>query len=699
MVRIDCDESGFTAATGKYTFAFASEKAAGVLKRTASCGVGLTISFVPVVDGAALEGFHVRHVRRTGATVALACEAGGGAVKLVFTLNEKSVVYSYVLPNRDGLKEFALGEIRGDFFQCHNFDPDLARFDLPRRIETTLRISSRRVAYQDFMQLEQGNFVIPPYLLALTDRKDFFGLGLLDVPQVTIPFDCRVGTTRFLLRFDYDGNPRHGEYVSPRFCISVASSRVGVLEAYRESLGSAGTSRKRWPGPWLREPIYTTWGDQVYRKHVEEGRFTCEAEAEKHLSIELIDEALDRLGREGIFPKTIVIDEGWSRTLGDWDADDAKFKGSLAERIREKQSQGYRIFLYFSPFLVAKDSEVARVHPEFLVKDPAGTPRTVNRSGRDYFLSDWTNARLREHVLAKVRRMVAPDGLGADGIKLAGTKFLPESTDGMAEGSYGFGEGYLLSVLRDVREAVRDAKSEAIISLACLNPLFEPYFDLVRLGNTSEVNHDLHVLRAETCSWLMPDMPVDTDDWASYQKVIGTTTFIKVIAGIPNIFSAFYRGDGRLRVQGAAGGHPVTPSREQYRTISAAWKMYEFARDARRGNLHIDYSCMEFSTGPAHTDGPFVRTYQGGNVLAVHAGKDVYLASLLDAKVIIDVPDGFDVSSVERIGRDGTRTVVAFRKVLKGRILFHALSSRDETCYYHIQGADRWPPGSRSTLS
>jgi hypothetical protein len=686
MVRIECRKSGFTATTGRYTFAFDSGKAAGVLKRAGSDGEGLRISFVPAVDGAAVEGFRVREVRSMGATAAAACESGRGAVQIAFTLNEKSVVYSYTLANPGGLEEFALGEVRGDFFQCHNFDPDLACFDIPRKIETTLRISSRRVGYQEFMQLEEGNFVIPAYVLALSDGRDFFGFGLLDVPQATIPMDCRVGTKRLLVRVDYTGNPPQGEYVSPRFEIAVASNRVGVLEAYRESLGPAEGSRKARPAVWWREPIYTTWGDQVYRKYIEEGRFTSEAGAEKYLSIDLIDEALARLGREGIFPRTIVIDEGWSRALGDWDAEDAKFKGSLGDCIRRKQSQGYRIFLYFSPFLVAKDSEVARTFLEFLVKDPSGAARSVSRSGRDYYLLDWTNAGAREQVLAKVRAMVAPDGLGADGIKIAGTKFLPEPTDVMAERSYGFGEGYLLSVLRDIREAARGANAEAAISLACLNPLFEPYFDIARMGNTSEVNHDLHVLRAETCSWLMPDVPVDTDDWASYQKVIGTTTFIKAVAGIPNIFSAFYRGDGRLKVQGAPGGHPVTPMREQYRTISAAWKMYEFARDAGRGKLRIDYDRMEFSTDPAD-GGPFVRTYQGGNVLAVYAGKDVYLATLLDAKVVIDIPDGFDVSSVERIGRDGTRSAVLFRKVLKTRILFQALSSRDETWYYHIQGA------------
>jgi hypothetical protein len=344
-----------------------------------------------------------------------------------------------------------------------------------------------------------------------------------------------------------------------------------------------------------------------------------------------------------------------------------------------------RVFLYFNPFLVATDSETAQAHPEWLVKDSQGAPRLAERSGRSYALLDWTNARARERVLARVRAMVAPTGLAADGLKVAGVKFLPEPTDALADRAYGFGEGYLLRVLRDIRTTVSEANPDAAISLACLNPLFGRYFDLVRLGNTSEVNHDLHVLRAETASWLMPEKPIDTDDWASYQKVIGTTTFIKVIAGTPNLFSAFCRGDGRLKVQGAPGGHPVTPTKDSYRTISAAWKMHEFARDARRSRLHIDYDRMEFSTDPAAP--VFARTYQGGNVLAVYREDGVFVASLLDAKVILDVPAGFKVEAVERTARDGSHSAVAFKTVLGNRILFAALSSRDDTYYYHVKGA------------
>lgn len=58
---------------------------------------------------------------------------------------------------------------------------------------------------------------------------------------------------------------------------------------------------------------------------------------------------------------------------------------------------------------------------------------------------------------------------------------------------------------------------------------------------------------------------------------------------MPNIFSAFYRGDGRSLHSGAMGEHLVSILSEQYRVISAAWKIYNFSKNISRNNLCIDY--------------------------------------------------------------------------------------------------------------
>ncbi|MFA6134735.1 MAG: alpha-galactosidase [Phycisphaerae bacterium] len=673
-----------TADAGAYRFEFSGRDAGGRLFDAYCPQPVLTMSFVPAVNGQMMADFTVTGVEVSARTATVACRAGGVSLALSINFTPCGLVYSYSF-DAAGLAKLELGGIEGQFFQVCNFGADLSRMDLPATAAMDLQVSSRRVQYDKFFQLDGGNFMMPPYLLAFFDRRRYVGLGLLGVSDAANALDVRASAGHLGVSFDYARGPKSGRYDSPPLLICLADSPVGILQAYRDSLPPAPPRTAE--QAWWRRAIYTTWGDQVYRKHIAEGRFQAEAGAEKHLSAEMIDAALAELASHDIRPGTIVIDEGWSRSLGDWDADDAKFAGSLRQYIRHKQAEGYRIVLHFNPFLVDAASSLAVGHPQFLVADTAGKPCKVARSGRDYCLFDWSRPDVREHLCRKIAAMVAPAALGADGIKLSGVKFLSDPADVLAERAYGVGERYLLAVLEDISRAVKQAAPEATIFLACLNPLFSHCFDIVRLGNTSEVNHDLYVQRAATASWLLPGRPIDTDDWACYAKVLGATTFIKALAGVPNIFSAFYRGDGRLKVQGAAGGSPIRMSAEQYRVISAAWKMHEFSRDIDRSNLRVDYDRMEFSTPPAVDGQPFARTYQGGNTLAVYRGRDIHLASLLEAKLIIDLPDGFEPIRVERVDRAGTRQKVDFRKCLGNKIVFDAQSSRDEAYYYHIQGA------------
>ncbi|MBN1673431.1 MAG: alpha-galactosidase [Kiritimatiellae bacterium] len=687
MIRIETTEAGFEAHTDAYRLAFAAAGLAGTLSTGSSGEPVLRLSFVPAVDGEPMADLTVESVTRNGTEVDVACRRGRAPVTLRFSVREEGFLYSYRLRADPPFARFALGPIEGAFLQVHNFVPDLQRFDIPAKITTPLRISSRHKAYDAYFQLDHGNYMIPPYLAALYDGKQLVGFGLAEVPALTVPFDASVSAREFRVQFDYGRAARAGEYASPLFAVMLAAGREGILDAYRALVEPGPPGPAARPPAWWLNPLYTTWGDQVYTKHLEEGAFSSEAGSERHCSAALIDAGLKRLENEGIRPGTLVIDEGWSAALGDWAPADERFGGSLAAYIARKHEAGYRVGLYFNPFLVAADSRVAEAHPDWLVRDADGNPRRIARSGREHHLFDWSASGFRAHIRGALAHMVGPDGLNADAVKVSGTKFLPAPEDRHSDPGYGRGEQYLLAVLRDIHAAVKAADPDAPVFLACLNPLFGAYFDIVRAGNTSEVNHDLHVLRAATASRLLPGKPVDTDDWAAYQKVIGTTTFIKALAGIPNIFSAFYRGDGRLKVQGAMGGNPLRISKEQYHVISTAWRLYEMSRGIDRARLHIDYERMEFSTR-REGDTPFVRTYQGGNILAVYNGPDIYLTSLLDTKAVIDLPAGRRATAVQRCDRNGRTENTPFHDCKGNRILFDARSCRNATLYYHIRGGE-----------
>ncbi len=150
----------------------------------------------------------------------------------------------------------------------------------------------------------------------------------------------------------------------------------------------------------------------------------------------------------------------------------------------------------------------------------------------------------------------------------------------------------------------------------------------------------------------MPGKPIDMDDWACYQKVIGVTTYLKALCGIPNLYSSKYRGDGRNFYMGAMGGHPVETSDEQFNVLASAEALYQKSKSIPRDELKIDFNSMTFQAGP--TDKVHVRTYQGGNVLAVYKDNEIFFGSLLDSTVVIELPENFQVASIDRILNDGS---------------------------------------------
>ncbi|MBK7939327.1 MAG: alpha-galactosidase [Lewinellaceae bacterium] len=73
-------------------------------------------------------------------------------------------------------------------------------------------------------------------------------------------------------------------------------------------------------------------------------------------------------------PAFFQIDDGWQTAVGDWLSATPAFPrgmGALAKNIREK---GLLPGLWLAPFVAAKNSELTRKHPEWLLKDAKGKP-------------------------------------------------------------------------------------------------------------------------------------------------------------------------------------------------------------------------------------------------------------------------------------------------------------------------------------
>ncbi len=680
QAQITHNHKGIQVTAGSYRFFLDSVEPRAVLRSGAN-GAGIVISLAPMVNGARAQCAVTRvQVEETSGKIPalVATLAMPGATLDIRCACDEAGVAISCTTRSDSIAGVTLCSISGDFNQLHSFVPDLARIALPENTDIPIQIDSHSRAYSDFFQFDNGNFMMPPYLLAVSGAAGYLGVGLAEIPDRDPPVDCsaRAGVLHITARMQRRDDGAMG---TPRWWISPATDREDVLSRYRAFLGQPAPATVR---DWWKEPIYTTWGDQVYAKHIASGSMASEQGSERFLSSVLVNNALDVLTNRGIEPKTVVLDEGWARECGDWTPADERFEGSLKAFIENLHARGLRVILWFSPFLARESAPLARQFPETLLCDEQGAPVTLQRGGGKYRLWDWSHQKVREAFTRSLATMISAAGLDADGVKIAGARFFPPAGARLNDTSFGEGEKHCKATLAAIYETVKREKPGAAVFLPCLNPLFADVFDIVRLGNISEVNHELYIQRAQTASWLLPTKPTDTDDWASFQKAVGTATLLKTLAGIPNLFSSGWRGDGRFKVQGGRGGNPVAITDRQYAILATAWRMYEHSKDLSRSNLRIDFDRLEFSTPPA--DGRFMRTYQGAQILAIYRPDTILLCSLQDTKAIIDIPKSFSPASVIREA-NGERGDVPFTRLLDDKIAFDMQSSAVSPALYFIQ--------------
>lgn len=121
-----------------------------------------------------------------------------------------------------------------------------------------------------------------------------------------------------------------------------------------------------------------------------------------------VREAVRDLGRFDLPVDVVQLDDGWSRGLGEGLAATNGFD-DLAGVVDEVRSSGRRVGIWLAPFLVGRDTTLARDHPDWLV-GYAGY-----NWGQDLAALDLTLPAVREHLHASVGRLV---DLGVDYLKL-----------------------------------------------------------------------------------------------------------------------------------------------------------------------------------------------------------------------------------------------------------------------------------------
>jgi hypothetical protein len=364
-----------------------------------------------------------------------------------------------------------------------------------------------------------GFFTPAPLFLCL----DSLGLWLAaPVEELRFPQLVYVpGDAAFSLRLDYEGHTEvDGVFEAPVVVLRPGiADPYGGIRDYRSDLvarGCAPAPHERDRPAWWREPIFCGWGAQCRLAALDARPAAAYATQESY------DAFLAHLERNGLVPGTIVIDDKWQVAYGTNEPDEDKWP-DLRGWIAERHANGQRVLLWWK----AWDPE--GLPPEHCIRNPDGAPVAF----------DPTNPDARRALAAMVARMLGPDRIDADGLKVDFTARTPSGTALTAHGD-GWGIALLHELLRVVHDSAKEAKPDALLITQTPHPSFVDVTDMLRLndmpqfGIVKEMSHRAAVARA-AC----PELLIDTDDWsvpdlAEWREYLEA----KPLLGVPSLYYA-----------------------------------------------------------------------------------------------------------------------------------------------------------------
>jgi hypothetical protein len=384
----------------------------------------------------------------------------------------------------------------------------------------------------------------------------WFGLRVAPGEARFTCFGYRAVDRGFGFTLDYEGKtPVNGTWRSPAIVIGRATDPYAGIAAWRADLVAAGAPQLVSPGhsrpDWFRQPIFCGWGAQGA---IAVAAGETLASAPRHATQANYDRFLAELDDHGIRPGTVVVDDKWQAAYGTCEPEAGRWP-DLRGWIAERHAAGQRVLLWYK----AWDPE--GLSNETCVRGPDGTPLGL----------DPTSPAGEAAVRAAIRRMLAPGGLDADGLKIDFTASTPSGYSARPHGD-AWGVELLRCLLDVVSEEARRLRRHPLLVGHAPNPLVAPALDMLRLNDTlrlddpnprvdivPQMTHRAAVVRA-AC----PDHLVDTDDWCA-PGLGGWRAYaaVKAKLGVPALYYTT-----RLDLTGEAF------EERDYELIRSTWSAY-----------------------------------------------------------------------------------------------------------------------------
>ncbi|WP_246131264.1 hypothetical protein [Cellulomonas aerilata] len=335
----------------------------------------------------------------------------------------------------------------------------------------------------------------------------------------------------FHLELDYDGHTRvDGELTTPALVLRPAADPWTALRDHRAdhvARGFAADGPQHPAARWWSEPIFCGWGAQCARapmpgeppSHPYSLQDLGPAVPPPGLPIapdlarqDVYDELLGHLAAHGVVPGTIVVDDRWQDRYGTAEPDLDRWP-DLRGWIADRHAAGQRVLLWWKAW------DCTGLPAEECVTDVTGRPVCV----------DPGNPVHRRTLARTVARLLGPDGLDADGLKVDFTQRAPAGrslrahtdTEPGAARHPVWGIAGVHTLLDALYRAAKGTKPDALVVTHTPHPGFADVCDMVRLNDVLERNPlqgpvavaDQLRFRHRVATAALPGHLVDTDQW------------------------------------------------------------------------------------------------------------------------------------------------------------------------------------------
>jgi hypothetical protein len=392
------------------------------------------------------------------------------------------------------------------------------------------------------------------FAFAPDDESEWIDLGIAapveELTFVEAAYAPRDGG--FHLRLEYEGHTEvDGDFQAPAVVITPGvSDPLAGLRRHRDDLAARGAApavEERDRPEWWTAPIFCGWGEQF---HLYE---TSGISAMAQATQSNYDEFLAELERERLVPGTVVLDDKWQIAYGTNEPDPEKWP-DLKGWIADRHARGQHVLLWWK----AWDPE--GFPPELCIRTPDGEPVAVDPS----------NPAAREALARQLTRLLSPDGLDADGLKIDFTARTP-SGHALATHGAGWGIALLHELLAVVYAAAKAAKPDALIITQTPHPAFVDVADMIRLndmiGGHASVVPQMR-FRADVTRAAVPELLIDTDDWRVPSREAWREYLdVKPELGVPSLYYATHVD---------ATGEPLEPS--DYEALRSVWEQWNSVR-------------------------------------------------------------------------------------------------------------------------